>query len=180
MFPRNSNKDADNSLLTRFNTPAQPGQRLVAVETPQRPVAVEAIAPVTQMSGPVSDQWSIIGSDLTILGQDLKIVSKGSLQIDGHIQGEIRGTEVMIGSSGQVEGTVAAQNVTVEGKVMGAIVAVKVSLRSNSLVEGEIHHNSLVIEEGAMFEGRSKRQANTAELMPKLDMQLPSQANAKY
>jgi cytoskeletal protein CcmA (bactofilin family) len=181
MFPRNSGKDADNSLMTRFPPlpQAQP-QRLMAVDARSDSGAVENKTLSSQLSGPLSERVSVIGSDLTILGQDLKIVSKGSLQIDGHIQGEIRGTEVMIGAHGQVDGTVAAQNVTVEGRVNGSIVAVKVNLRASSVVDGEIFHNSLSIEEGAMFEGSSKRKTNTAELLPNLDIQLPSAQGKGY
>lgn len=107
---------------------------------------------------------SIISNDLTIMGQDLKIISKSALQVDGEIQGEIRGIDVTVGKLGKVVGTVAAETVTVDGQVMGAIQAVKVTLRTNARVEGDVHHQSLTIEEGAIFDGRSKRQENAADL----------------
>lgn len=113
---------------------------------------------------------SIISNDLTILGKDLKIISKGAIQVDGEIQGEIRGVDVTVGAKGKVIGTVAARNVIVDGEVLGEIQAKNVSLRSKSRVEGDVHHQSLSMDQGAIFDGRSRRHEKGDDLEPQLDL----------
>jgi cytoskeletal protein CcmA (bactofilin family) len=45
----------------------------------------------------------------------------------------------------------------VRGKVIGSIRGLRVTLQSQSHVEGDIFHQSLAIEQGAYFEGKSRR-----------------------
>ena len=107
---------------------------------------------------------SVIGNDLKIIGQGLKIISQGTLQVDGEIEGDVGGSEVIIGEQGKVTGTVAAERVIVRGKVAGVIRGAAVTLQSSARVEGDIHHMQLAIEQGAEFDGRCRRPANAAEL----------------
>src|SRR5262245_11442432 len=126
-----------------------------------------AIAPVQKhRTGPTdSGDKSIIGNDLRIIGQGgLKIISRGILQIDGEIEGDVQAAEVIIGAQGKVTGLVAGQQVTVSGKVSGAICARTVTLQSTSEVEGDIHHMAFAIEQGAVLEGRSRRAGNETDL----------------
>jgi cytoskeletal protein CcmA (bactofilin family) len=126
-----------------------------------------AIAPVPQhRTGPTdSGDKSIIGNDLRIIGQGgLRIISRGILQIDGEIEGDVQAAEVIIGAQGKVTGLVAGQQVTVSGKISGAICAKTVTLQSTSDVEGDIYHMVFAIEQGAVFEGRSRRATNEADL----------------
>jgi cytoskeletal protein CcmA (bactofilin family) len=110
------------------------------------------------------DTKSVIGNDLKIIGQGLKIISQGTLQVDGEIEGDVGGSEVIIGEQGKVTGTVAAERVIVRGKIAGVIRGADVSLRSSARVEGDIHHMQLAIEQGAEFDGRCRRPGNLAEL----------------
>ena len=89
---------------------------------------------------------SVIGNDLKIIGQGLKIISQGTLQVDGEVEGDVGGSEVIIGEKGKVTGTVAAERVIVRGQISGVIRGVTVTLQSSSRVEGDIHHMSLAIE----------------------------------
>jgi len=119
-------------------------------------------------SNPASNAISVIGNDLKIIGQGLKIISQGTLQVDGEVEGDVVGSEVIIGELGKVTGTVAAEQVTVRGRISGAIRAVTVTLQSSSHVEGDIHHMSLAIEQGAAFDGRCRRPNDASELRPDL------------
>jgi cytoskeletal protein CcmA (bactofilin family) len=123
-----------------------------------------ASRPQERTSSPEGGALSVIGNDLKIIGQGLKIISKGILQVDGEIEGDVQDAEVIIGERGQVTGMVAAQQVVIRGKVSGLICGKTVVLQSSSRVDGDIHHMSLSIEQAAMFEGRSRRAANEAEL----------------
>ena len=111
----------------------------------------------------------MIGNDLKIIGEGLKIISQGVLQVDGEIEGDVRAAEVIVGEQGKVTGMVAGQQVVIRGKVHGVVCAKTVALESSSDVEGDIHHLSFTIEKGAMFEGRSRRRANEAELTVMMD-----------
>ena len=112
---------------------------------------------------------SVISNDLKIIGQGLKIISQGTLQVDGEVEGDVRGTEVIIGEKGRVTGTVAAERVIVRGMISGVIRGMTVTLQASSRVEGDIHHMSLAIEQGAEFDGRCKRPADASELNLDLD-----------
>jgi cytoskeletal protein CcmA (bactofilin family) len=117
---------------------------------------------------------SVIGNDLRIIGQGLKIISQGTLQVDGEVEGDVGGSEVIIGEKGKVTGTVAAERVIVRGQVSGVIRGVTVTLQSSSRVEGDIHHMSLAIEQGAEFDGRCRRPADAAELNLNLETGKPN------
>src|SRR5690349_17103850 len=112
---------------------------------------------------------SVISNDLKIIGQGLKIISQGTLQVDGEVEGDVRGAEVIIGEKGKVTGTVAAERVIVRGMISGVIRGMTVTLQASSRVEGDIHHMSLAIEQGAEFDGRCKRPADASELNLELD-----------
>jgi len=122
-----------------------------------------------QRSGPTEAGKSVISNDLKIIGQGLRIISRGTLQIDGEVEGDVAGKEVIIGEMGQVTGIVAAERVIVRGKIAGAIRSVMVALQSSARVEGDIHHRSLSIEQGAQFDGRCRRPTDLAELTLDLD-----------
>ncbi len=99
-------------------------------------------------------QPSIIGPDLVIIGN---LVSNGQVQIDGEVQGDIHGTHIVVGETARITGGIVSEEVVVRGTVMGSIRGRKVMLQSDSKVEGDIHHKSLAIEQGAYFEGKSRR-----------------------
>ena len=97
---------------------------------------------------------SVIGPDLTIMGN---MISNGEVQVDGEVQGDLHGTHIVIGEKARITGGVNAEEVVVRGHVMGSIRGRKVMLQSSSHVEGDVHHHSLAIEQGAYFEGKSRR-----------------------
>ena len=100
---------------------------------------------------------SIIGEDLTIRGN---VTSKGEIQVDGEIEGDIRCGSVLLGDKSKVTGGVAAEDVVVRGHVVGSIRGLRITLQAQSHVEGDIFHQSLAIEQGAYFEGKSRRSDN--------------------
>ena len=97
---------------------------------------------------------SVIGPDLTINGN---LVSKGEVQIDGEVQGDIQGTYVVIGEKARITGGIVGEEIVVRGHVMGSVRGKRVMLQSSSHVEGDIFHQALAIEQGAFFEGKSRR-----------------------
>jgi cytoskeletal protein CcmA (bactofilin family) len=47
--------------------------------------------------------------------------------------------------------------VVVRGQIVGSIRGLRITLQAQSHVEGDIFHQSLAIEQGAYFEGKSRR-----------------------
>jgi cytoskeletal protein CcmA (bactofilin family) len=97
---------------------------------------------------------SVIGPDLTILGN---LVSKGEVQVEGEVQGDLHGSHIVVGEKAKITGSIVAEEIVVRGHVMGSIRGKKVMLQSSSHVDGDIYHQTLSIEQGAFFEGKSRR-----------------------
>src|SRR5262245_9334074 len=95
----------------------------------------------------------------TVIAKGLKIVgsvtAEGLVEVNGQIDGELHCTSLVIAPGAHVTGTVAAERVVVNGTVEGPIQGGQVHLKSQAHVEGDIHHESLAIERGAYFDGRS-------------------------
>jgi predicted acyltransferase (DUF342 family) len=84
---------------------------------------------------PKAGTGSCIGSGMWIVGN---IECKGQAQVFGRIEGELRGSDLLISDGAQIEGSIIAQNVTVCGRVKGTIRAVRVRLQNGGAVEGDI------------------------------------------
>lgn len=96
---------------------------------------------------------TIVGKGTVIEG-DLKV--QNSLRVDGEVKGKIESTDtVVIGKDGSVTGRVHAKNVMLAGRVQGNVQATgKVLLESKASVFGDIKAVRLVVDEGAIFNGR--------------------------
>lgn len=97
---------------------------------------------------------SILGEDLTVTGN---IISKGEVQVDGDVQGDVFCSTLIVGDRGRVAGAIVAEEATIHGRITGSINAMEVTLETNSHVEGDICHQMLKLEHGAFFEGQSRR-----------------------
>ena len=96
---------------------------------------------------------STIGHELTITGN---VTSTGELNLEGHVQGDVHCVSLVLGENSQLEGGVIAEDVIIRGRLIGSVRALRVTLQSNSHVEGDLVHQSLAIEQGAYFEGKSR------------------------
>lgn len=86
------------------------------------------------------------------------IKSASSFRVDGKLKGIIdcQGSFVL-GPNGVVEGDINAQDAIIGGKVIGTLqVKNKLRLEPKSYVSGEIKCSRLIIDEGAVFDGKSK------------------------
>ena len=144
-----------------FTTKPESGEKITKLgggdaKTPftERPATYASKSPGPSASKMVP---SIIGEDLTIKGN---ITSRGELQVDGQIEGDIRCGSLLLGDKSKVTGGIAAEDVVVRGHVVGSIRGVRITLQAQSQVEGDIIHQSLAIEQGAYFDGKSRRSDN--------------------
>ena len=108
---------------------------------------------------------SIIGEDLTVTGN---VLSRGEVQVDGRIHGDIHCSSLIVGEKAQITGGIVAEDVIVRGRVMGSVRGNRVTLQASSHVEGDVFHKSLAIEQGAFFEGKSRRSEDPIGTAPRL------------
>lgn len=97
---------------------------------------------------------TIISADIRITGN---VTSEGEVQVDGTVDGDVRGAKVSVGASGHIAGAVTADRILVRGKVNGQIRAQVVTLTRTSQVKGDVFHDTLSMEPGAKLEGHCRR-----------------------
>ena len=145
-------------------TPASPATRPASASPMAQPTNTMPPKSSPMTTGKVVP--SIIGTDLTVTGN---VISKGEVQVDGVIQGDIHCTSLIVGEKAQITGGIVAEDVVVRGRVNGSIRGVRVTLQSSSQVDGDIFHKSIAIEQGAYFEGKSRRTEDPISSAPKVD-----------
>ncbi len=96
---------------------------------------------------------TVIGADSTVKGE---LAIKGTVRIDGAVEGDIRADWVIVGVTGSIRGNVLTRSMVVGGKVDGNIEASEiVEMKDRAQVFGEICTAKLAMSEGALFEGQS-------------------------
>jgi len=106
---------------------------------------------------------------LTVIGPEAYfhgvITVRGSLRIEGEVEGNVHeANEVTVGTDGRIQGDVCAEVVTVSGTVEGSIVAHKqLEIKEGGKVTGNIRTGTLLIEEGAVFEGNCVMKGSEAD-----------------
>jgi cytoskeletal protein CcmA (bactofilin family) len=90
-----------------------------------------------------------------------KLSFKDTVRIDGEFSGEISSENTLIvGESGEITATIRSNMVVVSGSVVGNIYAGRqVVLHKTARVEGDLECPSIMIEEGALFNGSLKMNA---------------------
>src|SRR6185312_14274857 len=111
-------------------------------------------------------QGTVIAKGLKIVGS---VTAEGLVEVNGQIEGELHCTSLLIARGAHINGVVAAERVVVDGKVEGPIQGGEVILRSQAHVVGDIHHQSLAIDRGAYFDGRSMQIRGNGQTPEKLE-----------
>lgn len=137
------------------------------VATPIRPVDTAASPAPTPDAGTSAD--SVIGPGFMLEGDAITIRCKGSLRVDGNIHADLHTSRLTIGKDAVISGAIAAEQVDVYGQVRGAIHARHLVLHSTAEVEGDLVSHELTVEQGASFDGRSRKAKDPAEIQPQLD-----------
>lgn len=93
----------------------------------------------------------VIGEGVRLTG---KIEAPGAVYVHGFVDGEVIASDINIGQSGRVEGSLSAQNVDLRGYAGDSVNAAKhVTIRSSATVVGNIKYQTIEIESGARIEG---------------------------
>ena len=92
---------------------------------------------------------------------DGKVTYKGTLRLDGKFKGIINSdSSLVVGETAQIDGEINVSQVTVSGKVVGIIRAKdRLEIFSKARVSADIFTSCLIIEEGAIFQGKCNMEA---------------------
>ena len=106
--------------------------------------------------------------EISILSHGLKfegkLSSEGNVRIDGDFTGDIIiNGNLTLGEKSVVNGNIQATNITISGKVDGIVEAgEKMVLESSSRMVGDLSAKILVVNEGSIFDGKSKMNNSTS------------------
>lgn len=106
---------------------------------------------------------TIIGLNVNLKGN---LKNKGSIQVNGSIEGEIRSDEsITIGETANVKGPVVAKSIEISGSVKGLVEASeKLEINPTGKVVGDINVKTLIIKPGAVFVGKSTMPDQAGEM----------------
>jgi cytoskeletal protein CcmA (bactofilin family) len=104
-----------------------------------------------------------VSHDITVVLQkgchlEGRLQFEGTARIDGHFKGEIFTPDILvIGDEAQVTGQVEADVVVISGQFTGDVYAThRVEIQAPAVVRGTIQTAILQVDEGAIFEGKTK------------------------
>ena len=104
---------------------------------------------------------TLIGKETSASGT---MTVKGSIRIDGVVEGDIKADWIIVGTTGHVKGDVEARGAVIGGKIYGDISSSEVTeLLDTCEVYGDIHTTRLIIAEGAVFRGHSFMESSDNE-----------------
>jgi cytoskeletal protein CcmA (bactofilin family) len=84
---------------------------------------------------------------------------KAMMRVDGHLSGRVSSTSgtLIVGANGKVDANIEVAVAVIHGTINGDIIATqRLELGRAAKVNGNIQTPSLIIEQGAMFEGSCK------------------------
>lgn len=135
--------------------PAVEHEAAALTDTPPPPTAVTQAPAAQPRYAAASDNETVIGEGATIDGT---VRSERPIRVRGAVQGEIECRQlVTIDQEARVQARITAEQVLVLGEVNGSIACSgKVEIASSARVTGDVTAGTLVIQEGAFFEGSLK------------------------
>lgn len=110
---------------------------------------------------------SFIGANSSFKG-DIK--TKGTIRIDGNMEGNVDSDWLIVGEKGILKGDVRANGVIVGGKIEGMVTAREIiEIKGKGEISGDINTPKLSVSEGAILNGKAtmNRDTNVVELQVK-------------
>ncbi len=118
---------------------------------------------------------SVLSSDVEVEGD---IVSAGDVHISGSVTGDVVARKLTLGEGASITGSVEAEVAVIAGRLDGRLTATSVTLASTAHVVADVTQVSLMIEQGAVFEGFSRR-VETIDTVPDDALHQPPRLNAR-
>jgi cytoskeletal protein CcmA (bactofilin family) len=102
---------------------------------------------------------AFLGKGTRITGN---LVFEGPCRIEGHVEGEVSAQDTLtVGETAVVNARVNGTMIVIHGTVTGDVVAsTRLEIRAPGKIIGDVTTPSLVINEGAMLEGRCSMRTN--------------------
>ena len=95
---------------------------------------------------------TLIGAKSEISGE---LNVKGTLRVDGRVEGRVNAEWVIIGETGFVKGEITGKRIIIGGKVEGNLRGLElIEIKSKGHVFGDILAHKLSVSEGGLFNGR--------------------------
>ena len=154
----------------RSYSPYQSGEQKPA----ETPLAPKALSESENIAREIKDGTlsGFVGSGTSITGE---ATFKSMLRIDGRFSGRVSsptGT-LIVGSGGQVDANIEVSVCSIQGSVNGDVIATqRIELGRAAKLNGNIQTPSLMIEQGAVFEGSCKmiqQKAAVTDKTPKVE-----------
>jgi cytoskeletal protein CcmA (bactofilin family) len=106
---------------------------------------------------------SFIGPNTHFKGE---INSKGTLRIDGNVEGNILAEWLIVGDKAYIKGNATATSVIIGGAVEGNVLAKGlVDIKKKGRVKGDIITSKLTVADGGMVDGRISMHNEGAKML---------------
>ncbi len=104
---------------------------------------------------------TIIGKGTCLKGN---IKAKGSIRIDGQLDGDVEAEgDVVVGPTGILQASIKARKATLAGTINGNVTVLdKLELLPTAKLIGDVKVGSIIIGEGAVFQGACEMSQNAA------------------
>lgn len=108
---------------------------------------------------------TIIAADVEVRGD---IVTTGELHVDGVVKGDLKCGAVVLGQTGRLYGSLAAERATLRGLVEGPLDIGALVIEATAVVTGDIVQDTVRIDAGARVNGQLKQRdaANAPAALP--------------
>lgn len=163
----NKFKSAPNNVPTESEEAAEPvaPEEIVVVKKEETPVPIPTVAKanVTPTNAPqqrgngVMDILQANVSKPSILSEGFyfkgELSAKGTIHVEGSLNGQVQVDELTIGSRGQVDGIVNCKNFHIKGRFSGTATCEELTVTSSATVDGHVVYKTLSVQKGASIKG---------------------------
>ena len=163
----NKFKSAPNNATTETEEAAGPVAPeeivLVKEEEPAVPVAPATTTPNVTPSATQQRGNGMMGmlqanvSKPSILSEGFyfkgELSAKGTIHVEGSLNGQVQVDELTIGSRGQVDGIVNCKIFHIKGRFSGTATCEELTVTSSATVDGHVVYKTLSVQKGASIKG---------------------------
>ncbi|MBV9331400.1 MAG: polymer-forming cytoskeletal protein [Alphaproteobacteria bacterium] len=148
--------------MTVFNRTDKPSDVASAPMSPTAEAASPALTPEARRAQAIA-----AGARISVLSRSLKITGQiettEDIQIDGEVDGDVRGVTIKFGAGAKVKGAVYGDEVELAGTIEGKIEAKTVIVTSTGRMIGDILHQDITIQSGAFIDGHIRPEQAKSE-----------------
>lgn len=119
----------------------------------------KAVGNMPTDSSNVKDAVNVISKETKITG-DIKVL--GNIRIEGSVDGTIHSIgRVVVGEFSVIKGDISTVEAEISGKIEGKVICSEILfLKKTAVISGDITTKKLVVENGAIFNGKCHMNTN--------------------